>query len=141
MRKLLTNFMIMILLCAGLLVVQTLLWFAFTKWWDFSILQSSFFWSVYGIAVLIGLGLTIYRWFSVWEGKRVLKVNDGLEESRWLTTDDVLVNENLTLTTLKKVSKFDGIPIYAREKGKNDLDIVLAKQTHALIIGIFRTRN
>lgn len=135
MRKFLRNIFITLLLCVLYFVAQLLIFFAITKNVDMAILQDDMFWWIYALVIALGAGLTVFRLFNVWETKRILKVNDGLEESRWLTADDVEKSENLTLTTLKKVSKFDGIPIYARAKGKNDLDIILAKQAHVLAIG------
>lgn len=135
MKKFLRNVLILILLCAAPLVVEVLVYFAIRGGVDFTFTENTLFWGVYGLMVLVGLALTIFRFFSVWEGKRVLKVNDGLEESRWLTMDDVLKNESLTLTTLKKMKSARGIPVYARAKGKDDLDIILAQPTHVLVIG------
>lgn len=85
----------------------------------------------------VGIGLM----FAVREmrsGRRVLKIND-IEDSRWLTLEDVKASDNMTLTSYSKLGDVsDGVPVYARKQGK-DIMIVLAKAIHTLTIGTTRT--
>ncbi|MCL2061501.1 MAG: type IV secretory system conjugative DNA transfer family protein [Firmicutes bacterium] len=68
-------------------------------------------------------------------GKRVLKVNKDLEDSRWLTWGEIKKNKGLTVTKLSRLSTVkDGVPIYAEKKGE-DIQIVLAKTIHTLVVG------
>ena len=67
-------------------------------------------------------------------GRRVLKIND-IEDSRWLTNAGVKRSENMTLVSYSKLNTVaDGVPVYASKQG-SDISVVLAKPSHAIIIG------
>ncbi|MDR3318383.1 MAG: type IV secretory system conjugative DNA transfer family protein [Clostridiales bacterium] len=104
---------------------------------DFSISDVSF---ADGTAWLIWLGVCLaggaligYEYFRI--GRRVLKVNKDLENSHWLTRQEIKQNAGLTVTKFSRLGDTpDGVPITAKLKG-SDIDIILAKPTHTLVLG------
>ena len=119
-----------------LFLLVSAVFFVFRKEFDIGLYNEDIFWQVFASAFLIGGAIVVYRMLNTWESRRILKVNDNLEESRWLNIDDVKKNDNLTITTFKKLTtKKTGIPIYAKAYSKKDLHIILAQPSHVLIIG------
>lgn len=67
--------------------------------------------------------------------KRVLKVNADLENSHFMQKKEIMKNDGFTYTSVKQLHKVeDGIPVYA-EKRKQDIEVILKKPTHTLLIG------
>ena len=66
--------------------------------------------------------------------KRVLKVNDNLEDSHFLTMNEMEKNAGFTVTKFSELGTVgDGVPIIVRRAG-NDMEIVLMNTIHAMLI-------
>lgn len=106
----------------------------------------------FAIFAALGSGLSDYRVWTIFvcaavgiavafamremrSSKRVLKVND-LEDSHWLTNEEIVKSDALALTTYSKLGDVaDGMPLYVDKQGR-DLTIVLAtKPIHTGVIG------
>lgn len=70
-------------------------------------------------------------------GKQALKANTDLENTHFLTTQEIKQNKGLTLTKFSKLAEVvDGMPISASvDRSKKDVDVILAKPIHTLVIG------
>ncbi|MDR3262966.1 MAG: type IV secretory system conjugative DNA transfer family protein [Clostridiales bacterium] len=115
------------------IIIAVLYSLIFEKMSPVEIITSGSIWTFW----LIAVGALVLVYVINYKGngsKRVLKVN-YMEDSHWMTFAEIKKMPNLTLTTLKELPDVpDGVPIYA-EKHKNDIDIVLARPIHTLIIG------
>jgi type IV secretion system protein VirD4 len=91
-------------------------------------------WLIWGGIILAFGAVILYdRFFRV--NRRVLKANKDLEDSHWLTKDEIRKNKGLAATKLSKLGKTDdGIPVTAKLSG-SDINIILAKPTHVLTLG------
>lgn len=69
--------------------------------------------------------------------KEAIKSNNDLEDTHFLSKQEIKQNKGLTVTKLSKLSEIvDGIPVNASvDKSKKDVDITLAKPIHTLVIG------
>ena len=138
-KKLLSAFIFLIVSSVALFVAQSLVLFGIRQRIDFAAYGEPLFWQVYGVIMLIAVALFVFRALQLWETGRVLDVNTNLDESRWLTIDDVKKSDNLTITTLKKLANgkttTSGIPVYAKAYSKTDVHVILAQPSHVLVIG------
>ncbi len=92
---------------------------------------------LYVIAAILFLGIVFAVVFDIRlrGSKRVLKVNVDLENSHFMSMDEIKKNKGFTTTKFTNLSEVnDGIPIIAELK-KNDIDIVLKEPIHTLVIG------
>ena len=137
MKKKILNAIIVLLIATLILfLLVSGVFFAIRKEISFGLYNEKIFWQVFLVSILISAFLLTYRTLNTWESQRILKINENLDESRWLNIDDVRCNENLILTTLKKLKNVQkGVPIYAKAIGKKDVRVILSEPTHALIVG------
>ena len=94
-------------------------------------------WRLYVVwigVIVVGVGAVVFD-FRVRGSKRVLKVNADLEDSHFMTKSEIAKNDGYTVTKLSALHAVsDGVPIYAEQKGK-DIQIILKKPQHTLLIG------
>lgn len=87
------------------------------------------------IVIMFGIVSLVVLDIRVRGSKRVLKVNVDLENSHFMTRNEMQSNPGFTFTKLSELGLVsDGVPIYA-EKKKDDIDIILKDPIHALLIG------
>jgi type IV secretion system protein VirD4 len=67
--------------------------------------------------------------------KQALRSNKDLEDTHFLTKSEIKGNKGLTVTKFSHLNEvIDGVPVFAEAK-RNDIDVVLAKPIHTLVIG------
>lgn len=97
-------------------------------------LQNKFTYII-GTAVILTGVLAVAIDLRVRGSKRVLKVNVDLENSHFMTRQEMLKNEGYTYSRLSELGNVnDGIPVFAEKKG-NDIDVILHDPIHTLVIG------
>lgn len=92
---------------------------------------------LYVITAILFLGIVFAVVFDMrFRGsKRVLKVNVDLENSHFMSMEEIKKNKGFTVTKFTNLSEVnDGIPISAELK-KNDIEIVFKEPIHTLVIG------
>ena len=96
---------------------------------------------LYVIAAILFLGIVFAVVFDIRlrGSKRVLKVNVDLEDSHFMSMDEIKKNTGFTVTNFTKLSEVsDGILLKAELK-KDNINVVLKKASQTLIIGATRT--
>lgn len=70
-------------------------------------------------------------------GKQAMKANTDLEDTHFLTTQEIKQNKGLCVTKFTRLAEIvDGVPINAKvNKNGDDADVILAKPIHTLVIG------
>ena len=92
---------------------------------------------LYVLVLILILGIILFVIFDirVRGSKRVLKVNVDLENSHWMEPEEIKKNNGFMVTKFSELNKVDdGVPLVAELK-KNDIQIVLKKPIHVLVIG------
>lgn len=92
---------------------------------------------LYVITAILFLGIVFAVVFDIRlrGSKRVLKVNADLENSHFMSMEEIKKNKGFTVTKFSNLSETnDGILILAETK-KNDIEIVFKEPIHTLIIG------
>lgn len=91
---------------------------------------------LYGLYAAAILAITLFLLFElrVIGSRRVLKVNKNLENSRFMEKWEIARNDGFTVTNFSQLGEVkDGLLISAEQR-KKDLDVVLLKPIHTLII-------
>lgn len=97
-------------------------------------LQNKFTYVIGVCLIIVGI-LAIAIDLRVRGSKRVLKVNADLENSHFMTRKEMLQNEGYTYSRLTELySVDDGMPLMAEKHG-NDIDVIMHRPIHTLVIG------
>lgn len=90
----------------------------------------------YGLWAAAELGIILFVLFEyrVMGSRRVKKVNKDLEDSHWMESREIAQNEGFVVTKFSELGNIDDGMLIVAERKKNDLDIVLCKAIHELII-------
>lgn len=103
-----------------------------------SVFNSSILYVLWG-ALIVAAVLAFCFDIRARGSRRVLKVNVDLEDSHFMTPREISKNNGFVTTKLSKLGEVsDGIPVSAIVE-KNDINIVLKKPIHTLVIGATRT--
>ena len=90
--------------------------------------------AIWGAVVVVGVAVVCLD-VRMRGSRRVLKVNVDLENSHFMSKQEIAKNDGFTITKLSKLGEIeDGIPVSA-EMVKDDISIILKKPSHCLTIG------
>ena len=109
--------------------------------WLFSVIQKRFVFNGQIIAAWLAvIAVVVVLWWASKKtniGKQALKSNTDLEDTHFLTTQEIKQNKGLCVTKFSKLAEVvDGVPVSARvEKYGNNAEVILAKPIHTLVIG------
>jgi type IV secretion system protein VirD4 len=130
-KKRLIVIVIALSLFAGILLLCTVLLFYFV--YGEMVFNEQVVTVWFAILVIIATFYFLNKKSSM--SKQALRANKDMEDTHFLTKREIKQNAGLTVAKFSRLNEVtDGVPVFAVAK-RHDIDIVLAKPIHTLVIG------
>ena len=98
-----------------------------------SVFSNKLFYGLWAAAMLAIIIFVLFE-YRVMGSRRVKKVNKDLEDSHWMSNKEIAQNEGFVVTKFSELGNIDDGMLIIAERKKSDLEIVLCRAIHELII-------